>query len=274
MARMNPDPYAGGHLFALVNRVTGLLETEDEAMATVQALEKEGISTDDIDLFCGEKGARSLDLSGREHGRVVRLLRTLEAAVGDEREINRRIDAALRRGATLLSVRIHNKKSDEKIRALNVLRALHGRELHYWGAWGFEDVSATAACAFCSLPPDRIRGENSAALWIHDLYPVSPGHSLVVLKRHVASFFETTPAEREAILSLLDEARQQVVRDHGPSGFNIGINDGEAAGQAVEHLHVHLIPRFKGDSEDPRGGVRRVISDKAHYWRTAKAARA
>ena len=130
---------------------------------------------------------------------------------------------------------------------------------------------AASRCAFCTLPADRILGQNSDAVWIHDLYPVTPGHSLIVLKRHVASFFETTPAEREAILSLLGEAREQIGREHAPAGFNIGINDGEAAGQAVEHLHVHLIPRYTGDIEDPRGGVRRVISDKAHYWRTAKA---
>lgn len=271
MARINPDPYAGGHLFALVNRVTGLVDTNEDAMATVQALEKDGISADDIDLFSGEQGARSLDLFGREHGRVVRLLRTLEAAVGDERETNRRIDLALRKGATLICVRIHSRKSTEKVRALNILRAVHAREIHYWGPWGFEDVSAAATCAFCTLPAERIRGQNSDAVWIQDRYPVSPGHSLVVLKRHVASFFETTPAEREAILSLLDEARQQLGREHSPMGFNIGINDGEAAGQSVWHLHVHLIPRFTGDIEDPRGGVRRVISDKAHYWRTARA---
>ena len=78
MARMNPDPYAGGNVFALVNRVTGLVDTEEEAMATVRALEEGGVATDDIDVFVGEQGARNLDLSGREHGRVMRWLRQLE----------------------------------------------------------------------------------------------------------------------------------------------------------------------------------------------------
>jgi diadenosine tetraphosphate (Ap4A) HIT family hydrolase len=273
MSRINPDPYAGGHLFALVNRVTGLLDTQDEVNATVQALEAAGVAPGDIDIFTGEEGARRLDLFGREHGRVVRLLRTLEHVVGDERETNRRIDAALRGGATLLCVKVHGRKSGEKERALNVLTALHGREIHYWGHWGFEDVSGAAACAFCSIPPERILGENQDAVWILDMYPVSPGHSLVVLKRHVESFFETTPTERESILSLLDRAREHARGKHAASGFNIGINDGAAAGPAVHHLHVHLIPRFTGDSEDPRGGVRRVIPDKAHYWRTAERER-
>lgn len=273
MARVNCDPYAGGHLFALVNRVTCLLDSADEVTATVRALEEAGVATDDIDLFTGEQGARCLDLSGREHGRVVRLLRTLEAAVGDERETNHRIDEALRRGATLLSVRIHGRKNGEKARVLGVLTALHAREIHYWGAWGFEDVAGAPACAFCTLPPERILGENQEAMWILDMYPVTPGHSLVVLKRHVESFFETTPAEREAILSLLDRAREHAREHHAASGYNIGINDGIAAGQAVHHVHVHLIPRFTGDSEDPRGGVRRVLPDKAHYWRTAERER-
>src|SRR5438067_13592781 len=114
MARVNCDPYTGGHLFALVNRVTGLLDSEEEVTATVRALEAEGVATDDIDIFAGEQGALCLDLSGRKHGRVKRLLRTLEAAMGDERGPNQRIDEALRRGATLLCVKVHHGRSDEK----------------------------------------------------------------------------------------------------------------------------------------------------------------
>ena len=266
MARINLDPYKGGHLFALVNRVTGLLDSEDEAMATVRALEEDGVATDDIDLFVGEQGARCLDLFGREHGRFIRLLRRLEAAVGDESEPNRRIDEALRQGATLLSVKVHHdRKIDEKARALRVLKA-HGHEIHYWGPLSFEDVQSNEPCAFCTLRAERILGENEHMVWILDAHPVSPGHSLIVSKRHVESFFETTPAEREAILSLLDRAREHVRQNHAPSGYNIGINEGSAAGQSVQHFHVHLIPRFAGDSKDPRGGVRWVIRDRADYW--------
>jgi diadenosine tetraphosphate (Ap4A) HIT family hydrolase len=264
MARINVDPYTGGHLFALVDRVTCLLDSEEATTATVQALEQAGVPTDDIDIFVGEQGARRLDLSGREHGRVIRILRRLEAAMGGESEPYHRIDEALRQGATLLCVKVHARPS-EKTRAVRVLQA-HGREIHSWGPWAFEDVASSQPCAFCRIRPEKILGENEHVVWILDAHPVSEGHSLIVTKRHVESFFEATPAEREAILSLLDRAREHVLRNHAPSGYNIGINEGSAAGQTVSHLHVHLIPRFAGDSGDPRGGVRWVIPNRADYW--------
>jgi diadenosine tetraphosphate (Ap4A) HIT family hydrolase len=266
MARVNCDPYAGGHYFALVNRVTGLLDSEEQVDRTVRALEEDGIATDDIAIFTGEQGARCLDLSGREHGRAVRLLRTLEAVVGGEGEANHRIDAALHNGASLLCVKVH-KRGDEKARAVRVLKALHAHEIHYWGTWGFEDMPSTdTTCYLCTLPAERIMGENEHAVWVLDLHPVSPGHSLIVSKRHVGSFFETPPAEREAILSLLEQAREHVNRNHSPAGYNVGINEGEAAGQTTPHVHVHLIPRFTGDRKNPRGGVRWVIPEKADFW--------
>jgi diadenosine tetraphosphate (Ap4A) HIT family hydrolase len=116
------------------------------------------------------------------------------------------------------------------------------------------------------LPADRVLGQNALAVWIRDAYPVSPGHSLVIPRRHVASFFEITPDERGAILELLDAAKAAAVAEFRPDGFNIGINDGPAAGQTVPHLHMHLIPRYTGDLADPRGGVRWVIPSKADYW--------
>ncbi len=117
MTRINPDPYAGRHLFALVNRVTGLLDNEEQVKATVRALEEGGVATEDIDIFTGEEGARRLDLSGREHGRAFRLLRTLEAAVGDERETNQRIDEALRRGSSLVCVKVHKADAATLLKA-------------------------------------------------------------------------------------------------------------------------------------------------------------
>jgi diadenosine tetraphosphate (Ap4A) HIT family hydrolase len=126
-------------------------------------------------------------------------------------------------------------------------------------------MAVEASCVFCGLPPGRIRAENSYAVLIADAYPVSPGHSLVIPKRHTASFFDTTEDERRALLDLLDTARDLAVAEHAPSGFNIGINDGAAAGQTVLHLHIHLIPRYRGDQEDPRGGVRRIFPAKADY---------
>jgi diadenosine tetraphosphate (Ap4A) HIT family hydrolase len=126
---------------------------------------------------------------------------------------------------------------------------------------------AHPSCPFCTLPPERILGENDHALWIRDDgYPVSPGHSLVIPRRHASSFFDTSGAERQALLALLDEAKATAAAEFGPAAWNIGINDGPAAGQTVPHLHIHLIPRYEGDHADPRGGVRWVIPEKADYW--------
>ena len=101
---------------------------------------------------------------------------------------------------------------------------------------------------------------------ISDGFPISPGHTLVIPHRHVASFFELEPEEREGLLTLLDRAKAKLDYDLHPAGYNIGINDGAAAGQTVPHLHIHLIPRYDGDQKDPRGGVRWIFPDKADYW--------
>lgn len=127
-------------------------------------------------------------------------------------------------------------------------------------------ISDPSQCPFCTLPASRILDENGYAVLILDGYPVSPGHSLVIPKRHVGSFFEVTELEREALFALLDRAKERVAERHRPNGCNIGINDGAAAGQTVPHLHIHLIPRYDGDQPDPRGGVRWVIPEKADYW--------
>jgi diadenosine tetraphosphate (Ap4A) HIT family hydrolase len=125
----------------------------------------------------------------------------------------------------------------------------------------------TSPCPFCALPAGRIIHARESAVVIRDGFPVSPGHSLVIPKRHVSSFFEVTDDERNDLLSLLAEARDDLERQFRPAGYNIGINDGAAAGQTVPHLHIHLIPRYVGDRDDPRGGVRWVLPDKAAYWK-------
>jgi diadenosine tetraphosphate (Ap4A) HIT family hydrolase len=101
---------------------------------------------------------------------------------------------------------------------------------------------------------------------IRDGFPISPGHTLVIPKRHVGSWFEITSDEQLALLDLLARAKTVLQDEFNPDGYNIGINDGPAAGQTVPHLHMHLIPRYQDDQDDPRGGVRWIIPEKAKYW--------
>jgi len=127
-------------------------------------------------------------------------------------------------------------------------------------------VPESKTCPFCPVKDREILADHPLAVAITDSFPLTRGHTLVVPRRHVASFFELTADERLAILDLLDQARAALDRDYAPDGYNIGINDGAAAGQTVMHLHVHLIPRYKGDADDPRGGVRWIFPRKAEYW--------
>jgi diadenosine tetraphosphate (Ap4A) HIT family hydrolase len=107
--------------------------------------------------------------------------------------------------------------------------------------------------------------DNALAFARYDDNPVSPGHVLILPYRHVADYFDTTQAERHAMLDLIEAAKRLLDREHEPDGYNLGINCGEAAGQSVPHVHYHLIPRYLGDMENPRGGVRGVIPDKQKY---------
>ena len=101
---------------------------------------------------------------------------------------------------------------------------------------------------------------------IRDAFPVAPGHTLLIPRRHVVSLFDVTVVEWVELGQLLVEARAALRSEFQPDGFNIGVNDGPAAGQTVRHLHVHLIPRYRGDRPDPRGGVRWILPEKARYW--------
>lgn len=125
----------------------------------------------------------------------------------------------------------------------------------------------TLSCPFCSLSPDRVTAQSDYTVTIRDGFPVSEGHTLVIPKRHVASFFQLHAIEKAAVLQALDEAKACLDREFAPDGYNIGINEGKAAGQTVMHLHVHLIPRYEGDAQDPRGGVRHIFPEKARYWK-------
>lgn len=121
-------------------------------------------------------------------------------------------------------------------------------------------------CPFCCEIEDRISRSNELAIVILDAYPITTGHSLVIPKRHVADYFDLTADEHAAINTLLSDQKKQLQKqDATITGFNVGINIGEDAGQTVFHCHVHLIPRRKGDVPAPRGGVRGVIPGKQGY---------
>jgi diadenosine tetraphosphate (Ap4A) HIT family hydrolase len=131
-------------------------------------------------------------------------------------------------------------------------------------------------CPFCRYitedPPDYlVLWENDFAFAIKDRYPVSPGHTLIIPKRHVADFFDCSPSEQLALLEGSRSVKKQLtnrsVRQDGklPTGWNLGINVGKPAGQTVFHVHLHLIPRYSGDVDEPAGGVRSVIPNKQKY---------
>ena len=122
------------------------------------------------------------------------------------------------------------------------------------------------ACPFCTLTESRIRFQAELAVAVDDAYAVSPGHTLVVPRRHVGSYFQLDEAERLAISRMMDRVQADLAERLKPDAYTIGINDGPAAGQSIPHVHVHVIPRYRGDRDNPRGGVRWVLPDKADYW--------
>jgi ATP adenylyltransferase len=127
-------------------------------------------------------------------------------------------------------------------------------------------MSIHEGCLFCKIPNKRILDENEFSYVIRDGFPVTEFHALVIPKRHVRDYFELSKEELIACDLLLKKQRSKLLLDDETiEGFNVGINCGEAAGQTVFHCHIHLIPRRKGDVENPRGGIRCLISGKGNY---------
>lgn len=126
--------------------------------------------------------------------------------------------------------------------------------------------SHQADCPFCNLPRERLIYSDEMANIFADGYPVSPGHLLITPRCHYPTLFDVPAEEQRHLLSLINQAKDLIGQFHSPDGYNVGINNGAAAGQTVPHVHIHVIPRYDGDVEDPRGGVRWVIPDKAKYW--------
>ncbi len=125
---------------------------------------------------------------------------------------------------------------------------------------------STEGCPFCCLPKERIWLVSGAGVAFRDGYPVAEGHTLIIPRRHVASVFDLDDREYADLWRMVAKVRAELAKEFQPDGFNVGINDGEAAGQTVAHAHIHVIPRRNGDVPDPRGGVRWVVPEKADYW--------
>lgn len=120
-------------------------------------------------------------------------------------------------------------------------------------------------CPFCSPPPERVFFDGPLVLGLWDAYPASPGHALLIPRRHFASWFDASQDERAALVGAIECAKTAIETHHSPHGYNIGINVGRAAGQTIFHLHIHVIPRYDGDVPDPRGGIRHVVPAKGNY---------
>lgn len=118
-------------------------------------------------------------------------------------------------------------------------------------------------CVFCEKKEYVL--ENEYAYAIFDEFPVSLGHMLIIPKKHVKDFLVSDQKLRLYLFDLLDDAKKLIDSKYHPSGYNIGMNCGKDAGQSIMHLHIHLIPRYKGDTSNPKGGVRGVIPDKMNY---------
>ena len=121
---------------------------------------------------------------------------------------------------------------------------------------------ATTKCPFCNPLAEDIVARNDLCYALWDRFPVSRGHLLVIPFRHVPDYFSLTVGEKQAVLALLDVGKEIIEENFHPSGYNIGINVGEAAGQTVMHCHCHVIPRYAGDVPDARGGIQGVVPRK------------
>ena len=121
-------------------------------------------------------------------------------------------------------------------------------------------------CLFCNISKERIILENDLAYAIHDGFPVTEMHSLIIPKRHIYDYFDLTKDELFACDQLIKSLKESIlISDSSINGFNIGMNSGESAGQTIFHCHIHLIPRRSGDVVNPRGGIRNIIPGKGNY---------
>ena len=119
-------------------------------------------------------------------------------------------------------------------------------------------------CPFCEIDRESIL-DSELCFSIYDKYPVNKGHILVIPKRHVGDYFQLQHDEVDSLWEMVQKAKVFLENKFNPQGFNVGFNVGHEAGQTIDHVHIHIIPRYTGDMEDPTGGVRHVIPEKGKY---------
>lgn len=121
-------------------------------------------------------------------------------------------------------------------------------------------------CPFCNFDRDRLVVESDVAIALRDAFLITEDNTLIFPRRHVTSIFHLTPEDLASLWAMVSGVRELLLQNLAVDGINISVNDGSAAGQSVEHAHVHNVPRRKGDVHDPKGGVRNIIPSKTRYW--------
>lgn len=164
--------------------------------------------------------------------------------------------------------KIHQKKTYQCNVILNYKSIFKNENCEIYEYQHYNQIKRTenSNCPFCNPDSEReLIVESATAYAIYDKYPVNNGHALIIPKRHCANYFELSFREQAACMFMLNKVKDIISDKYQPDGFNIGINVGEKAGQTINHVHIHLIPRYDGDVDDPRGGVRGVIPTKRNY---------
>lgn len=164
--------------------------------------------------------------------------------------------------------RIHQKPTYQCNVVLNYISIFKNENCEVYEYKHFNQLQRkdNVECPFCNPDTEReLLLESATAYAIYDKYPVSEGHTLIIPKKHYAEYFQLSFKEQSACWFMLNKAKDILKKRLNPDGFNVGINIGETAGQTVPHVHIHLIPRFKGDMENPRGGIRHCIRGKGYY---------
>lgn len=164
--------------------------------------------------------------------------------------------------------KIHQKKTYQCNVVLNTKSVFKNENCEIYEYAHFNQIKHNihSDCPFCN--PDATRElivESATAYAIYDKFPVNQGHALIIPKKHCSSYFDLSFKEQSACTFMLNKVKEILSQRFNPDGFNIGINVGEKAGQTIGHVHIHLIPRYNGDVEDPKGGVRGVIPNKQKY---------